>query len=303
VRIAAIDCGTNTLLMLVADVEEGEAVAVEEREEIARLGEGLDGSGTLAPEAMARALVVLRGYVARIAELGCSYVQAVGTEALRRARNGHLFVNEATALLGTVGGRFAVIDGEREARLCWRATQAAFPALDGARTVLDIGGGSTELMVGARAIEELISLPIGSVRLTERLLSADPPTELERAALRGAVDAALDGAPRPRGALVGLAGTVTTLAAMAQKLDSWEGARVHGATLSYEQVQELAEWLGRTPLADRRRTPGLAPRRADVIYAGAVILERVMARAAAPELLVSDRGVRWGLVYEAAGLA
>ncbi|HZS41889.1 MAG TPA: Ppx/GppA phosphatase family protein [Polyangia bacterium] len=301
-RLAAIDCGTNTLLLLVADFEDGQIAAVEDRAEIVRLGEGLDASGALQPRAIARALATLDGYVARIGELGCAHVMAVGTEAIRRASNGHLFVNEATARLGRVGGRFQVIDGEREARLSWRAVNASFPELRGARTVLDIGGGSTELLVGEREVERVVSLPIGSVRLTERLLHHDPPLADERAALHAAIERALDEAPPPRGTLVGIAGTVTTLAAMAQRLTTYDGDRVHGSILDGKWLAETVRALGETPVADRKRTPGLDPKRADVIYAGAVILERVLARAGASGCLVSDRGIRWGLIYEAIGL-
>jgi exopolyphosphatase/guanosine-5'-triphosphate,3'-diphosphate pyrophosphatase len=301
-RVAAIDCGTNTILLLIADVD-GEGVrAVEDHAEIVRLGEGLDASGVLKSEAMARALAALDRYVERIRENACAHVLAVGTEAIRRASNGHLFVNEATARLGTVGGRFQVIDGEREARLSWRAVNASFPGLLGTRTVVDIGGGSTELIVGEREIESVISVPIGSVRLTERVLKSDPPTESEQAALVETIDRALDGAAPPRGAVVGIAGTVTTLAAMALRLDSYDAERVHGSQLAAPSLRETIAALARTPVADRRRTPGLDPKRADVIYAGAVILERVLARAGADRCLVSDRGIRWGLVYEAAGL-
>jgi exopolyphosphatase/guanosine-5'-triphosphate,3'-diphosphate pyrophosphatase len=301
-RVAAIDCGTNTILLLVADVESDGVRAVEDHAEIVRLGEGLDSSGQLKAEAIGRALAALDRYVERIRDLGCAQVLAVGTEAIRRAGNGHLFVNEATARLATVGGRFQVIDGEREARLSWRAVQASFPELAGARTVLDIGGGSTELIVGERAVEQVISVPIGSVRLTERLLKHDPPSADEQAALRRTVDEALDGAPPPRGTVVGIAGTVTTLAAMAQRLTTYDAERVHGSSLGYAQLIETISTLARTPVADRRRTPGLEPKRADVIYAGAVILERVLARTGGDRCLVSDRGIRWGLVYEAAGL-
>jgi len=191
-----------------------------------------------------------------------------------------------------------VIDGEREARLCWRAVSGAFPSLAGPRTVVDIGGGSTELIVGERAVEGVISLPIGSVRLTERCVAHDPATNDDAARLAATVDEALTQAPPLRGALVGIAGTVTTLAAMAQRLDSYDATRVHGARLSRAAVDALVDTLAATPLADKRRTPGLDPKRADVIYAGAVILARVMARAGAAECIVSDRGIRWGLIYE-----
>jgi exopolyphosphatase/guanosine-5'-triphosphate,3'-diphosphate pyrophosphatase len=301
-RVAAVDLGTNTLLCLIADVDGAEVRAVEDHAEIVRLGEGLDATGALKPEAMARALATLDRYLERIRACECAYVIGVGTEALRRAANGHELVTALTARLGTVGGRFAVIDGEREARLSWRAVRAAFPELTGPRTVLDIGGGSIELLVGERTIEELVSLPIGSVRLTERLLHHDPPTDEEQAALAAAVDAALAGAPRPRAPVIGIAGTVTTLAAMALRLDGYDAARVHGSQLDYSELVQTVRRLGRMPVAERRCLPGLDPKRADVIYAGAVILERVLARAGATTCLVSDRGIRWGLVYEAAGL-
>jgi exopolyphosphatase/guanosine-5'-triphosphate,3'-diphosphate pyrophosphatase len=300
-RVAAIDCGTNTILCLIAEQDGGEVRALEDRAEITRLGEGLQASGQLKPEAIARTLRVLRGYVERIRALGCAHVLGVGTEALRRAENGHLFLNEATALLGTVGGRFQVIDGEREAALAWRAVRGSFPAVEGTRTVLDIGGGSTELLVGADEIEEVVSMPIGSVRLTEAYLHHDPPTPDETRALIACIDEALAGRPRPRGQLVGVAGTVTTLAAISLGLTDYDGDRVHGFSLDRATVEALLTRLGAQPLADRRRTPGLDPRRADVIYAGALILARVMEKGGLDRLRVSDRGIRWGLAYEAFG--
>jgi exopolyphosphatase/guanosine-5'-triphosphate,3'-diphosphate pyrophosphatase len=278
-----------------------EAHAVQEDADIVRLGEGLDRTGRLADAAIARALTTLARYVDRIAALGCERVLTVATEAVRKAENGRAFVDAADRILARVGGQLEVIDGEREARLCWRAVASSFPALAGARTVLDIGGGSTELIVGERDVEGVISLPIGSVRLTERLIAHDPPTAEEKTRLAAAIDEALGKAPAPRGTLIGIAGTVTTLAAMAQQLEHYDGALVHGARLSRATVDDLVARLGSTSLADKRRTPGLDPKRADVIFAGAAILAQVMARAGAAECVVSDRGIRWGLIYEAAG--
>jgi exopolyphosphatase/guanosine-5'-triphosphate,3'-diphosphate pyrophosphatase len=294
-RVAAIDVGTNTALLTIA--EDGRAL--EERAEIVRLGEGLDRSGRLKDEAIARTVAVVAEFAAAIAKHGCKRVAAVTTEAVRKAANGGDFVARATAALAAVGGRMEIIDGEREARLSWRAVAASFPQLSGPRTVVDIGGGSTELIVGERQVEGVISLPIGSVRLTERIVAHDPPTAEEAARLAATVDEALAQAPAPRGALVGIAGTVTTLAAMEQRLVEYDGARVHGATLSRAGVDALVAQLGATPLADKRRTPGLDPKRADVIWAGAIILQRVMARAGADACIVSDRGIRWGLIEEA----
>ena len=295
-RVAAIDVGTNTALLTIA---EGGA-AIEERAEIVRLGEGLDGSGRLKPEAIARTVAVVAEFADAIARRRCARVAAVTTEAVRKAQNGGDFVAQASAVLAPVGGRMEVIDGEREARLSWRAVASSFPALTGARTVVDIGGGSTELIVGERDVDDVVSLPIGSVRLTERLVAHDPPTAEEAARLIATVDEALAAAPAPRGALVGIAGTVTTLAAMAQQLQTYDGARVHGSRLSRATVDGLVAQLGSTSLADKQRTPGLDPKRADVIWAGAIILARVMARAGVGECIVSDRGIRWGLVDELA---
>ena len=293
-RVAAIDVGTNTALLTIAEGD----VAIEERAEIVRLGEGLDKSGRLKDEAIARTVAVVAEFADAIARHSCARTAAVTTEAVRKAANGGEFVAQASAVLARVGGRMEVIDGEREARLSWRAVASSFPELGGARTVVDIGGGSTELIVGAREVEGVISLPIGSVRLTERIVAHDPPTADEAARLIATIDEALVAAPAPRGALVGIAGTVTTLAAMAQRLLSYDGARVHGSTLSRATVDALVAQLGATSLADKRRTPGLDPKRADVIWAGAIILQRVMARAGVDECIVSDRGIRWGLIDE-----
>ncbi len=296
-RIAAIDVGTNTALLTITDGDR----AIEERAEIVRLGEGLDRSGRLKDEAIARTVAMVGTYADAIEQHGCDRVLAVTTEAVRKAQNGADFVVQASAALARVGGRMEVIDGEREARLCWRAVSGSFPSLHGPRTVLDIGGGSTELIVGEHEVDAVISLPIGSVRLTERIVAHDPPSADERARLIATVDEALAQAPAPRGALVGIAGTVTTLAAMAQRLVDYDGAKVHGTRLSRATVDGLVDMLATTRLDDKRRTPGLDPKRADVIFAGAIILARVMARAAVDECIVSDRGIRWGLIYEALG--
>src|SRR4051812_26299230 len=264
-RVAAIDVGTNTALLTIAEGER----AIEERAEIVRLGEGLDKSGRLKEEAIARTVAVVAEFAEAIARHGCTRVAAVTTEAVRKAANGGDFVARATAALAPVGGRMEVIDGEREARLCWRAVSGSFPSLAGPRTVVDIGGGSTELIVGEREVEGVVSLPIGSVRLTERLVAHDPPTADEATLVAATLDETPPGAPPLRGALVGIAGTVTTLAAMAQRLDSYDAASVHGSRLTRDQVDGLAAMLGVVPLADKRRTPGLDPKRADVIFAGA----------------------------------
>jgi len=169
--------------------------------------------------------------------------------------------------------------------------------------VVDIGGGSTEIIVGDATITQKVSLPIGSVRLHERILRTDPPTMHELTALRIAVDEALRAAPRHQGRIVGVAGTVTTLAAMAQKLQTYDPLRVHGLRLTSSDVVRLVDELAGKPLHERRQLPGLHPKRADVILAGAIILERILERAGHADCVVSDRGIRWGLAAELAAVA
>ncbi len=296
-RVAAIDVGTNTVLLLIAERDGGGLRAVVDRAEITRLGKGVDQSGVLDGEAVERTLAVLARYGEEIRAAGVARAAAVGTETLRAAANGAAFLTRAQQILGFP---VEVIHGEREAALSWRAVADAFPLAPGrTRAVVDIGGGSTEIIVGGARLERAISIPIGSVRLTERLLHHDPPTDEERAALDAAIDRALDAAPSPAAdELVGVAGTVTTLCAISLGLTDYDGARVHGAVLAVDEVRRIVDGLGATPLADRRRTPGLDPRRADVIYAGGAILLRLIARAGVGELRVSDRGIRWGLAAE-----
>jgi exopolyphosphatase/guanosine-5'-triphosphate,3'-diphosphate pyrophosphatase len=301
-RYAAVDCGTNTVLLTIAERDdEGRLQPITEHAEITRLGEGLAHSGRLAEAAIARTELVFARYAELIAEAHCTQVLAVATEALRRAANGADAQARFAAQLARVGGTLEIIGGEREAALSFRAARDSFPQLRGRRAVVDIGGGSTEIVVGERGIESAISLPIGSVVLTERYLAEDPPSIEERAALAAAVDHALAAAPPLPSLVVGIAGTVTTYAAIALGLDDYDATRVHGLSLARSALDAEVARLGALPVADRRRTPGLQAGRADVIYAGGVILSRVLARAQATHCLVSDRGVRWGLLYEAAG--
>ena len=298
-NLAAIDIGTNTIVFLVAEVADGKLRALHEASAMVRLGEGLDRAGRLDPAAIRRSLEALAQVVEIARRLGASRLGAVGTQALREAQNGGEFLVRAREILG---GEVEVITAEREARLAWRAVASAFPlALSARRTVLDIGGGSTEIIVGGDRPARLASLPIGSVRLSERWLKHDPPTADEQRALSEAVDRALDAAPVPEGELVGIAGTVTTLAAVHLGLADYRGEVVHGARLGRDGVARLVERLGNLSLAERRRLPGLPSGRADIIYAGGVILSRVLARSPAASVLISDRGIRWGLAEELAG--
>ena len=298
-KLAAIDCGTNTVLLTIAEAVGGTLVPIVEHAEITRLGEGLARSGVLSEPAIARTVAVFERYTEMISSHGCERVLAVGTEALRRASNGADAVRAIDGVLARVHARLEIIAGQREAQLSYDAVRASFPKLMGPRTVVDIGGGSTELIVGDQEIEGVISLPIGSVVLTESLLAGDPPTSDERAALLGTIDEKLESAPPLRGTVVGIAGTVTTFAAIVLGMTDYDATRVHGLRLSLADLEREVERLGVMRLDDRRRTPGLQPKRADVIYAGGVILSRILRRAKADQCIVSDRGIRWGLLYEA----
>ncbi|MFO0552151.1 MAG: Ppx/GppA phosphatase family protein [Polyangiaceae bacterium] len=305
-RVAAIDIGTNSVLLLVAEVTSSGALRpVLERATITRLGEGVDRARVLKPEAIDRTLACLAEYGQLLREQGAGSVDAVGTSAMRDARGGEVFVERARELIGVAP---RVISGVEEATLTFRGGLSGLVLDDGPVVLFDVGGGSTEIVRGAidrgvstPSAEPAISLDIGSVRLTERHVRSDPPTPDELRAVAADVDRALDAAPNLHGAtLVGVAGTVTTIAAVAQALEPYDGARVHGAALTLTEVERVATQLAETPLAARCKLPGLSPKRADVIVAGAWLTARLMKRAGADRLVVSDRGVRWGLAEQLA---
>ncbi|HEX3594250.1 MAG TPA: Ppx/GppA phosphatase family protein [Polyangiaceae bacterium] len=293
VRVGAIDVGTNTVLLLIATGDAHTPRAVLERATITRLGQGVDRTGRLADEAIERTVACLRTYGETLRGHGVTGIDVVCTSAARDASNGADFIRLATEAVGT---RPRIIGGDEEARLTF---DGALSGLDvgGGLTVFDIGGGSTEIIHGKRErVNAAVSLDVGSVRLTERHVRTDPPLPAELDAVRRDVESALAALPRrPTTTLVGVAGTITTLAAIEQGLDQYDSSRVHGSRLSRDTVSALKRRLASVPLGERRTISGLEPARADVIVAGAIIAEAVLAWAGAEELVVSDRGVRWGL--------
>ncbi len=293
--MAAIDVGTNSVLLLVAEARAGTVSAVEERAEITRLGKDVDDQGHLRADAIERTVSVLRAYAARAQELGATRIAAVATSAARDAGNGEDFLSAATDALGA---RPDIVSGRREADLTFRG---ALMGLDpeGPVAVFDVGGGSTELIVQVGPLSDAASLDIGAVRLTERFIKHDPPLAEELSALRAFVAHALKDGPNLRGRpLVGVAGTVTTLAAISHELEPYRPGALHGTVLASETVTELVARLASMKLEARQEVAGLAPKRADVIVAGAIIVEQVCVHARADRLLVSERGVRWGLAAE-----
>lgn len=306
-RLAVIDIGTNTLLLLVVEVDPADRTRLRVLHDacrFGRLGQGLDRSGVLAPEAVERSLAILREYRTIIDsfgdDLGVTTVAAVGTQALREARNSDTFTVPATEILG---GSIEIIAGRREAELVYRAVAASFPELAGTTFVVaDVGGGSTEVIVASPSgVDSFDSVPIGSVRLAERHLHSDPPAPAEVQALYADIDGMLGRLTLPSGVrVVGTAGTATSIASVAMELEKYDRARVDGFTMPAGAVREQLERLLSLTLAERRALRGMEPQRADVIAAGVAIFARLLERVGAREFLVGDCGVRWGLAYELA---
>jgi exopolyphosphatase/guanosine-5'-triphosphate,3'-diphosphate pyrophosphatase len=313
-RVAAIDVGTNTVLLLVAEQREDGIAPLVERAEITRLGRGVDATGRLDPAAIAETARVLGAYAAEARALGALDIACVATSAARDASNGAEFF---AAVQASAGLTPQVITGEEEARLVWRSAWRDFGGLSGPPpfppapplAVLAVGGGSTELSFGdGPAPRGRRSLQVGAVRLTERVVRQDPLPPAALAGLRAAARQALapladlDGLGGLPGAqLVGVAGTVTTLAAVLQALPAYDAERVHGSTLDLDQVEVLIDRLAALPVAARAALPGMEPKRADVIVAGAVVVAEATRLLGFDRLTVSDRGVRWGLVYDRLG--
>lgn len=300
--VGAIDIGTNSVLLLVAEQRGHELSALLDRATITRLGQGVDGSRRLDAAAASRTLDCLREYARELSGRGVRRLGVVGTSALRDAEGGQAFLNEAATILGT---RPEVIAGVTEAELTFEGALSGL-SLEGAVNVFDVGGGSTELIAGsagdAPSVESAVSLDIGSVRLFERHVRSDPPRAEETAHAVADIERALASAPAPPrdAVLVGVAGTVTTLAAITLGLDAYDGNRVHGHVLEQRELFALADRLGQLELSARMGLAGLEPKRADVIVMGAEIVRRVLLWSGASRLIVSDRGVRWGVAQRLA---
>jgi exopolyphosphatase / guanosine-5'-triphosphate,3'-diphosphate pyrophosphatase len=293
-RLAAVDVGTNSTRLLVADVAGGAMVAEHAREMvITRLGRGVDRTGRFDPGALARTLEVLAGYAETCRRLGVTRRRVVATSATRDAADRRAFLDGVRDLLGVDA---EVLTGEAEAALTYRGATAH---LSGARPtlVVDIGGGSTELILGhgARA-QAMASLDIGCVRLFERHLRDDPPAAAEVAALRADVAAHLDGVtavvdPAAADRVVGVAGTVTTVAAIALGLDAYDPRRIHRSTIAAADVAATAGKLAAMTVAERAAMPVMARGREDVIAAGALLLDELVQRFQIREVIASEADI------------
>ncbi|WP_225840201.1 Ppx/GppA phosphatase family protein [Streptomyces sp. NK08204] len=298
--------------MLVADVNPatGELLELDRRMTIVRLGQDVDRTGRLAPEALERTFAACREYADVIRELGATKVRFVATSASRDAENRDDFVRGVVDILGVEP---EVISGEQEAEFSFTgATRELAGREDLTRPylVVDIGGGSTEFVVGDDQVRAARSVDVGCVRMTERHLVrdgkvSDPPTAEEIAAMRADIEAALDLAGdtvplREARTLVGLAGSVTTVSAIAQDLPEYDSARIHHSRISRERVREITEWLLRSTHAERATVPSMHPGRVDVIGAGALVLLAIMERTGAEEVVVSEHDILDGIAWSVA---
>ncbi|MDG4802882.1 Ppx/GppA phosphatase family protein [Micromonospora sp. WMMD980] len=308
--MGAIDCGTNSIRLLIADLPDESAgpsaplVDVSRRMEIVRLGQGVDRTGTLAPEAIERTRVALADYAAEIEKAGVDRVRMCATSASRDASN----ANDFRAMVErTLGVAPEVVTGDEEARLSFTGAVRGLSAdAEPPYLVVDIGGGSTEFVVGTReaGVRGAISVDIGCVRMTERHLHGDPPTPAEIAAaeadIAAAVDRALAAVPgREAATLVGLAGSVTTVVALAEGLTEYDPSRIHHARVPYERVASVTAYLLGATREQRLAEPVMHPGRADVIGAGALVLRVIMERAGMPSVVASEHdildGIAWSL--------
>ena len=308
-RVAAVDCGTNSLRLLLADIDPGRAglTDVVRRMEIVRLGQGVDQTGRLAPEALARTMAVLREYADVIARSGAQAVRMVATSATRDADNAAEFVRLVKEVLGVAP---EVLTGDEEAVLSFTGATGELAAGPdpGPFLVADIGGGSTEFVLGEAGGRPVhaISVNVGCVRMTERHLRGDPPSEAEVAAAVADIDAALDivaaAVPaRDARTLIGLAGSVTTVAAIAMGLPAYDAARIHHARVAAADVHAVTRGLLTQTRAERAALGVMHPGRADVIGGGALVLDRLMQRFGFTEVLVSEHDILDGMAWSLAG--
>ncbi|MEH0419284.1 Ppx/GppA phosphatase family protein [Streptomyces sp. B21-083] len=311
-RVAAIDCGTNSIRLLVADADPatGELVDLDRRMTIVRLGQGVDRTGRLAPEALERTFAACREYAGVIKEHGAERLRFVATSASRDAENRDEFVRGVLDILGVEP---EVISGEQEAEFSFTGATRELTGrddLDKPYLVVDIGGGSTEFVVGDDQVRGARSVDIGCVRMTERHLVrdgvvTDPPSEEQIAAVRADIEAAVDLAERSvplseARTLVGLAGSVTTVSAIAQNLAAYDSEAIHHSRVSYDRVREITETLLRSTHAERAAIPSMHPGRVDVIGAGALVLLSIMERIGATEVVVSEHDILDGIAWSVA---
>jgi exopolyphosphatase / guanosine-5'-triphosphate,3'-diphosphate pyrophosphatase len=312
-RVGAIDCGTNSIRLLIADVDgaAGKLTDVVRRMEVVRLGYGVDRTGMIDPEAMRRTIAMAAEYAGQCLQEGVEAVRFVATSASRDAGNAAEFVAGVEDAFSHFGTAPEVISGAEEAALSFRGATGELrgAGIEGPFLVVDLGGGSTEFVRGTDTVEAARSVDVGCVRMTERHLRSDPPTSEEIAAATRDIDAAIDLATeavdfRGVSALVGLAGSITTVTAHALGLPAYDAARIHLTTLPPEEVLASCRSLLHMTRAERARLPFMHPGRVDVIGAGALIWHQVVARVAAESgtstVITSEHDILDGIAFSCA---
>ncbi|MGE0878996.1 MAG: exopolyphosphatase [Acidimicrobiia bacterium] len=294
--VAAIDCGTNSTRLLITDGTDD----VVRRADITRLGAGVDKTRALSPEGMARTVAVLREYADLVRSHGVERTRVVATSAARDATNRAEFFAVASAALGGIATP-ELLSGDEEGRFAFAGATAGLDPADGPFCVVDIGGGSTEFIAGTDGVEGVISVDMGSVRITEAFLHSDPPRPDELANALAVVGDHLDDVVRevPGVAaarkLIGVAGTITTVAAIEIGLEPYDRDAIHHFVLTKAAAEDVFRTLATESLADRVHNPGLHPQRADVIVGGCCVLVGIMRRLGCEELTVSESDILDGI--------
>ena len=302
-RVAAIDIGTNSTNLLIADANGNDIV----REvNVTGLGRGVVNTNTLNDEAIERTVSRLRHYASLIQQHNVEALRVTATEACRRATNAHVFLDQAESVLGT---RPAIIAGTEEGRLAYSGALSHLPPHDGITLVIDIGGGSTEIMIGEKSLQHAVSFPVGTVVLTESHLRHDPPRPEELTNAIGVVTDFMDDLIRDHPEVlnatrvVGVAGSIVTIAAVEIGLQDFDAQALHSVRMTRDNVEEVFRTLATESLADRKFNPGLPADRADVIVGGCCVLVGVMRKLRIPEIMVSVNNLLDGLVREELGLS
>ncbi len=300
-RVAAIDCGTNSIRLLIADVQGGTVRDVTRVMTVVRLGEGVDVSGRLSSPALTRTWAAVADYAAQIESAGVQRVRMVATSASRDAANADEFVAGVVSRLGQAP---EVISGDEEAQLSFHGARSVLD-LPGQVLVVDIGGGSTEFVVGDAVVSSARSVDIGCVRMTERHLRDDPPSPEQIRAATADIDAAVATAAatthfEQADHFIGVAGSVTTVAALAMGLPEYDSQRIHGARISAVDVRAVTSRMLRATRAQRAAEPVMHPGRVDVIGGGALVLDRIMAAGGFAEVIVSEHDILDGMVLDLA---
>jgi exopolyphosphatase/guanosine-5'-triphosphate,3'-diphosphate pyrophosphatase len=297
-RVASIDIGTNTILLLIAEVNKGVLKPLLEKETIVRLGEGVHRNGVLLEGAIERGIQTLTQYLRDCREMDAQRIFAAGTSALREAKNAGDFLKRAEEKLNLA---IEIISGEEEAQLSFLAVARDLGNPEKPILVVDVGGGSTEFVLGkGNQISHCVSLPVGSVRFTEQFLLSDPVRQEEWVAMENEIIKGLGKVPPPQKSftMVAVGGTATTLASVELGLEHFVYKEIHHFVLGRKALKGQLELYRSKTLEERRKIPGLFPARADVILAGGAILYFAMEKLEVPSVLISCHGVRYGLLYK-----